>query len=114
LISVLISVYYKDDPAYLDLGLKRIWDEKSHKPAEIVLVKDGLLTPELDMVIDKFSKTAPLKIVSLDSNKGLGDITFSSHLSCTGDTKLIPSGGRRIAKYEIVFLHTKIPECAVF
>lgn len=72
--SVLISVYYKEIPEYLDLSLESITDKQILKPSEIVLVKDGPLTEELDKVIDKYiSKHKKLfKIISLGKNYGLG------------------------------------------
>ena len=65
--SVLISVYYKEVPEYLDLSLESITDKQILKPNEIVLVKDGLLTKELDNVIEKYIKKYPnlFKIVAL-------------------------------------------------
>lgn len=71
--SVLISVYFKENPEYLRLALKSIWDDQELKPAEIVLVKDGQLSDALDLVIANFSIIAPVKIVSLPINQGLGN-----------------------------------------
>lgn len=70
--SVLMSVYYKENPEWLSLALKSIWDDQTKKPNEIVLVKDGKLTNELEDVILKFSKDRPVKIVALEQNVGLG------------------------------------------
>lgn len=72
--SVLISVYYKEISEYLDLSLESITDIQILKPNEIVLVKDGPLTKELDNVIEKYIKKYPnlFKIVALEKNCGLG------------------------------------------
>ena len=70
--SVLISVYDKEDPEHLRIALESIWSKQTLRPTEIVLVKDGILTPELDKVIDHFNSIAPLKICKLDENHGLG------------------------------------------
>lgn len=72
--SVLISVYYKEIPRYLDRALQSITDDQVLKPNEIVLVKDGSLTKELDEVIEKYQKRYPnlFKIVALEKNYGLG------------------------------------------
>lgn len=72
--SVLISVYYKEIPRYLDRALQSITDDQVLKPNEIVLVKDGPLTKELDEVIEKYQKRYPnlFKIVALEKNYGLG------------------------------------------
>lgn len=70
--SVLISVYYKEKPQYLKQSLNSVF-ENSVMPTEVVLVKDGLLTPELDQVINEFcDKYDNLKVVELKENQGLG------------------------------------------
>jgi glycosyltransferase involved in cell wall biosynthesis len=70
--SVLLSVYKKENPDYLRQALDSVWDTVTFKPHEIVIVKDGLLTRELDAVIDSFAGKAPVKIVALEKNVGLG------------------------------------------
>lgn len=71
--SVLLSVYQKELPENLDLALESIIDQ-SYQPNDIVLVADGPLTSELDATINKWQDilTEKLKIVSLNSNVGLG------------------------------------------
>ena len=83
--SVLISSYCKDVPAELALALKSIWDDQTVKPSEIVIVKDGPLTEELDSVIDGFAQTAPVKIVPLPENRGLGLALAEGITHCTFD-----------------------------
>ena len=68
--SVLMSVYYKEEPQFLDLALKSILIDQTLKPSEVVLVKDGKLTPGLDAVIERYKKN--LNIVELPKNQGLG------------------------------------------
>lgn len=70
--SVLLSVYHKEVPEYLDLALKSIV-EQSYEPNEIVLIKDGPLTPDLDATIYKWQDllNERLKIVPINSNVGL-------------------------------------------
>lgn len=70
--SVLMSSYYKDNPDELALALKSIWDDQTVKPAEIVIVKDGPLTADLDAVLDDFAMRAPVKFCLLNKNMGLG------------------------------------------
>lgn len=85
--SVLISVYYKEVPEYLDLSLESITDKQILKPNEIVLVKDGLLTKELDNVIEKYIKKYPnlFKIVALEKNYGLGKALNVGLKNCSNE-----------------------------
>ncbi len=71
--SVLMSVYHKDDPTYLDTALNSL-TEQTAVPDEIVLVKDGPVSQQLEGVIDAFHKKfSNLKIVALEKNSGLGN-----------------------------------------
>lgn len=83
--SVLMSVYYKEIPRYLDRALRSVTDDQILKPDEIVLVKDGPLTKELDEVIEKFNKKYPnlFKIVALEKNYGLGKALNIGLENCT-------------------------------
>jgi glycosyltransferase involved in cell wall biosynthesis len=72
-VSVLISTYYKEKPEWLDASLHSIYTNQTRKPDEIVLVQDGPLTPELQVVISTW-KTAlgdKLTIVVNEKNMGL-------------------------------------------
>lgn len=72
--SVLLSVYKKENPLYLNEALRSIWDEQTLKPDQIVMVKDGTLTPELNKVIDRWKVKLPdiFLVVELSENVGLG------------------------------------------
>lgn len=50
--SVLLSVYEKSNANCLNEALKSIWDSQILKPAEIVLVQDGPITPEVAQIIE--------------------------------------------------------------
>lgn len=71
--SVLISVYYKESPAFLDEALTSI-EQQTLKPNEIVLVEDGPLTERLNTVIENHVENSniPYKVVKLEKNMGLG------------------------------------------
>lgn len=45
--------------------------ESTVKPLQIILVKDGLLTAEIESVIAEWQQKLPLKVVSYDNNQGL-------------------------------------------
>ena len=68
--SVLQSVYKKDNPEFLSQSLQSIADN-TVQPSEIVLVKDGTLTTELESVIAEWQKKLPLKVVGYEENHGL-------------------------------------------
>lgn len=80
--SVLMSVYRKEYPEYLRRALDSVFSQ-TVKAAQIVLVKDGQLTPELDSIIDSYQAKYPeLEIVSLPENKGLGLALAEGMLHC--------------------------------
>ena len=84
--SVLISVYAKEKPLFLKESLQSVF-KQSLMPFEVVLVKDGPLTSELNTVVDYFKNKYPvaLKIVSLKENVGLGKALSLGVLKCTTD-----------------------------
>ena len=71
--SVLISVYKKEKAEYLKQALQSVINQ-TLKPKEIVIVKDGLLTEELDECIENFQRQHPklFKILTFKKNRGLG------------------------------------------
>lgn len=70
--SVLLSVYKKEQPTYLRQSLDSLFSQ-TLPPDEIVLVKDGPLTPELDAVITEYqTRCTILKVIPLTHNQGLG------------------------------------------
>ena len=70
--SVLMSVYAKEKPEYLKDSIQSIL-QQTEQPSEFILVKDGLLTAELDQVINIFTIQYPslFLIVSLEKNQGI-------------------------------------------
>ena len=70
--SVLMSVYHKENPTFLVEALDSISKHQTLAPDEYVIVKDGKLTKKLDDIIDAFSRKANTKIVTLETNSGLG------------------------------------------
>lgn len=83
--SVLMSVYHKDNPIFLSQALASIWDVQTVKPSEIVIVKDGSLSVELEMVINNFLSLAPVKVIALPTNMGLGYALSVGLQHCTYD-----------------------------
>lgn len=71
--SVLMSLYFKEKPEYFRQCMKSIVSQ-TLLPNEIVIVKDGPLTDELEKVLSDYVKIRPdwYKIVPLEENVGLG------------------------------------------
>lgn len=70
--SVLMTVYKSDNPKYFQLALESMINQ-TLIPDEIVLVKDGPITEEIQEVIDNIKKSTNLLVeVSLEKNLGLG------------------------------------------
>ena len=72
-VSVLISVYHKENPSFLYVSLRSIANQTT-PPQEIIVVKDGLLTPELDEVIAQRSEKSSIqyRVIEFEINAGLG------------------------------------------
>ncbi len=72
-ISVLMSVYVKENPTFLRDAINSIQNQ-TLKPSELVLVEDGPLTPELYQVLDQVEAESdiPVKRCPLEENQGLG------------------------------------------
>lgn len=81
--SVLMSVYAREQSAYLKEALRSVF-EQTVPPSEVVLVKDGPLTTELEAVIASFAgRYKSLKIVALTQNMGLGNALNVGLSACT-------------------------------
>lgn len=80
--SVLLPVYYKEDSTYFRLALESLKNQ-SLPPSEVVLIKDGPLTKELENVICEFKALLPFKVLALDKNIGLGEALHLGLLSCS-------------------------------
>ncbi|MDB4415720.1 glycosyltransferase [Akkermansiaceae bacterium] len=72
--SVLLSVYHKEIPLFLLQALESVSDQ-TVLPNEIVIVKDGPLTRELDTIVKRFvdfNSNLIIKVIQLQENRGLG------------------------------------------
>ncbi len=85
--SVLLSLYYKELPEYLEQCFESIWDNQNLKPNEIVLVLDGPIGEELTTCVQQWqSKIGEhLKIVSLSQNIGLGKALNEGLKHCSNE-----------------------------
>ena len=84
--SVLLSVYSKESSDHLDNALESIINQ-TILPNEVVLVKDGILSAELEAVITRYeTRNANLfNIVSISENVGLGDALNEGLKYCSYD-----------------------------
>lgn len=83
--SVLMSVYVKERPEYLDAALNSVLEQTSI-PDEIVLMEDGILTDELYAVIDKYKEIFPdLKTYQSKYNLGLGEMLRKGVALCSNE-----------------------------
>ncbi len=81
--SVLMSVYYKEKPEYLDSSIRSMLKQTIF-PSEFVIVKDGELTEELDGVIKKYKQEYQnlFNIITLEQNVGLGLALKTGIVNC--------------------------------
>ena len=70
--SVLLSLYIKENAEYFKSSLESIFCQ-TLLPNEVILVKDGPITEELEKIIADFKKRYKiLKVIPLEKNIGLG------------------------------------------
>lgn len=81
-----MAVYFKDNPQYLKEAIESLLNQ-SVLPNEIIIVKDGGLNKELDLVLENFSSKNKglFKIVPLKKNVGLGLALKEGVKHCTYD-----------------------------
>lgn len=83
--SVLMSVYHKEQPEYFRAALSSIKNQ-SMPADEVVLVCDGLLTKELDQVIEEFMDGSSwMNVIRLPQNRGLGYALSEGLRYCKND-----------------------------
>lgn len=82
--SVLISLYERERPEFLDECLHSV-AEQSWRAAEVVMVLDGPVGPELMQIVSKWQETLPLTTVPLEQNLGLGPALAHGIAHCRFD-----------------------------
>lgn len=69
--SVLMSLYHKENPVYLDISLNSIFTQ-TVMPDQVILVIDGPIGTDLQQVVDKYQKQySTLEIYPQPVNRGL-------------------------------------------
>ena len=112
--SVLMSVYINENPIYFEVALKSIIDQ-TRKPDEILIVKDGKLTDDLEEIIKKYkNKYSIISTLELENNVGLGKALSIGIKKCKYtlvarmDTDDIAKPNRFEKQIEIFFKNTEI------
>lgn len=84
--SMLMSIYKKENPTFLRQALDSMLAQ-TVPPTEIVMVKDGPLTTELESVLSEYNSQWPdlFKFVSYSENHGLGYALHKGVLSCSNE-----------------------------
>lgn len=81
--SVLLSLYSKEKPEYLDLALRSVFSQ-THRADEVILVEDGPLTPDLYAMVEKYkTEYSDLIVLPLEKNVGLGRALNEGLKHCT-------------------------------
>ena len=85
--SVLMCVYKKDNPDFLDVALSSIYSSQELKPDQVVLVCDGELTPAIEVVITRreVELSGRLTLIRLPENVGLAKALNRGLLACKYD-----------------------------
>lgn len=116
--SVLLSLYYKEQPSFLIQSLDSILSQ-TLLPNEIVLVKDGPLTPKLDSIVSEYEKRYNIiKVIPLEKNLGLGKalnegLKYCSHdLVARMDTDDIAYPNRFEKQVKFMTDHPEIDACS--
>jgi glycosyltransferase involved in cell wall biosynthesis len=85
--SLLMSVYAGDVPEYLERAFASSVDEQLRRPAEVVLVQDGPVPPDLADCLDRVCAGSPVPVtrVVLTENGGLARALEAGLAACTHD-----------------------------
>jgi glycosyltransferase involved in cell wall biosynthesis len=84
--SVLLPVYIKDNPEWLREAIDSMLGQ-TLPPGEFVVVKDGAITDELNLVLKEYKEKYPglFNIIGFDENKGVGLASKFGVENCTFD-----------------------------
>lgn len=113
--SVLLSVYAKESPEYLEQSLNSLAIQ-SLPANEVVLVVDGIIPEGLEKVIDKWRSFLPMVTIYLPENVGLGNAlniglqntTFNLIARMDSDDICIPDRFEKQIKYFELYPETSL------
>jgi glycosyltransferase involved in cell wall biosynthesis len=113
--SVLISLYAGENPDHVREALDSIV-RQSLQPQEILIIKDGLLTRELDEVVDGFAaeRGPQVRVIAYEENRGLGRVLAEGVKQCRSgiiarmDADDIAREDRFEKQYRVLMEHPEI------
>lgn len=75
LFSIVTSVYRNDEPLFVQMALDSILVNQTIKPNEVVLIRDGIVSAELELLLSEYENKYPdlMRVIRLDKNGGLGN-----------------------------------------
>lgn len=82
--SVLMTVYEGERPDFLEQCLQSL-ENQTLMACEVVVVEDGLIPPELKLIIEKFRKKLNIRSLVLDNNVGLAGALNAGLKICAYD-----------------------------
>ncbi|WP_316668474.1 glycosyltransferase [uncultured Propionibacterium sp.] len=85
--SVLLPVYAGDDPVFFTRALRSVSTDQTLRPDEIVIVRDGEVSDEIEAVLDAAIKgtatgDVPVTVVRIGHNRGLADALDEGLKAC--------------------------------
>jgi glycosyltransferase involved in cell wall biosynthesis len=116
-ISVLMSVYAKDNHEHLKKAIDSVGLNQTLKPSQIVIVKDGPVSAKISKTIDECRKTVPdinFTIVEKEFNQGLAAALNSGLMVCENewiarmDADDISANERFEKQVEYISIHPEI------
>ena len=84
MLSVLLPVWAGDDAEHLATAFRSVTDEQTHRPDQVVIVRDGPVPAPLQARIDELAAAAPVPVdvVALARNGGLGPALDAGLAAC--------------------------------
>ena len=84
--SILMSVYYKDNPIWLKEAIESMLNQ-TIKTNDFVIVEDGSLTEELEDVIEFYEKNYKdiFNVIRIEKNRGLGPALAIGVINCKNE-----------------------------
>ena len=82
--SVSMCVYGGDNPHWFEIAVESVLNQ-TVKPTEVVLVVDGPVPNELDVIIKKYEKSDVFNVIRFAENQGHGNARRAGLNACTNE-----------------------------